>query len=70
MPSLAGGNTELGGSKLKNGKGFLKPNFELGPSLGKIRSPGPPVSCHDSLLHMQLEAGLNRDLLLPAASCP
>ena len=28
-----GGYTELGGGKLKKGKGFLKPNFELGPSL-------------------------------------
>jgi hypothetical protein len=26
------GFTELGGSKLKRGKGFLKPNFELGPN--------------------------------------
>jgi hypothetical protein len=27
------GNTELGGgSKLKKGKGFLKPNLELGPN--------------------------------------
>ena len=32
MPSLIGGNTELGGGKLKKGKGFLKPNFELLPN--------------------------------------
>ena len=33
MLNGAGGYTELGGGKLKKGKGFLKPNFELGPSL-------------------------------------
>ena len=27
MPRLLGGYTELVGSKLKKGKGFLKPNF-------------------------------------------
>ncbi len=27
MPNLVGGYTELGGSKLKNSKGFLKPNY-------------------------------------------
>jgi hypothetical protein len=32
MPRLVVGYTELGCSKLKKGKGFLKPNFELGPS--------------------------------------
>ncbi len=32
MLNLVGGNTELGGSKLKNGKGKSKPNCELGPS--------------------------------------
>jgi len=32
MPRLVVGYTELAGSKLKKGKGFLKPNFELGPS--------------------------------------
>ena len=31
MPRLGGGYTELGGDKLKKGKGFLKPNFELVP---------------------------------------
>jgi hypothetical protein len=33
MPKLVGGYTELSCSKLKKGKGFLKPNFELGPNL-------------------------------------
>jgi len=33
VPKLVGGNTELGCSKLKNWKGFLKPNFELLPNL-------------------------------------
>ena len=34
MPSLGVDYTELGGGgKLKKGKGFSKPNFELGPSL-------------------------------------
>jgi len=32
MPSLGGDYTELGGSKLKKGKGFLEPNFEPGPN--------------------------------------
>jgi hypothetical protein len=32
MPSRVLGNTELGGDKLKKGKGFLKPNFEPGPN--------------------------------------
>ena len=32
MPKLVVGNTELGGGKLKKAKGFLKPNFELGPN--------------------------------------
>jgi len=32
MPSLVVGYTELGCSKLKKDKGFLKPNFELGPN--------------------------------------
>jgi len=31
MPRLVVGYTELGGGKLKRGKGFLKPNFELVP---------------------------------------
>jgi hypothetical protein len=30
MPRLVVGYTELGCSKWKRGKGFLKPNFELG----------------------------------------
>jgi transposase-like protein len=30
MPRLVVGNTELDGSKLKKGKGFLKPNFGVG----------------------------------------
>jgi hypothetical protein len=33
MPEFVVGNTELAGSKLKRGKGFLEPNFELGPNL-------------------------------------
>jgi len=32
MPILVVGNTELIGSKLKKGKGFLKPNLETLPS--------------------------------------
>ena len=32
MPSLVVDNTELGGGKWKKGKGFLKPNFGLGPN--------------------------------------
>jgi hypothetical protein len=31
MPKLVVGYTELGGSKLKKSKGFLEPNFGLGP---------------------------------------
>jgi hypothetical protein len=37
MPSLVGGDTELGGSKLKRGKGFLKSNFEPLPKPCQIR---------------------------------
>jgi hypothetical protein len=33
MPKLVVCNTELGGGKLKKWKGFLKPNYELGPKL-------------------------------------
>jgi len=33
MPRLVVGNAELGGSKLKKGNRFLKPNFELLPKL-------------------------------------
>ena len=33
MPKLVEDYTEHSGSKLKKGKGFSKPNFELGPSL-------------------------------------
>ena len=32
MPRLVVGYTELGCSKWKSGKGFLKPNFETGPT--------------------------------------
>ena len=32
MPRLVVAYTELGGSKFKKGKGFLKPNFERAPS--------------------------------------
>jgi len=35
-PRLVGGNTELGCSKLKMGKGFLKPNLERFPSLSAV----------------------------------
>jgi hypothetical protein len=35
MPRLVGGNTETVCGKLKKGKGFLKPNFELGPSVSR-----------------------------------
>jgi len=31
IPRLVVGNAELGFSKLKKGKRFLKPNFEVGP---------------------------------------
>ena len=31
IPRLVVGYTERDGSKLKKGKGFLKPNLELGP---------------------------------------
>jgi len=31
-PNLGVRYTELGGSKLKKGKGFSKPSFELGPN--------------------------------------
>ena len=31
MPRLVVGYTELGGGKWKKGKGFLKPNFGVGP---------------------------------------
>jgi hypothetical protein len=34
IPKLVEGYTELGCSKLKKGKGFLKPNFELLPNWG------------------------------------
>ena len=32
MPRLVVGNTELSCSKLKRGKGFLKPNLGVGPN--------------------------------------
>ena len=31
MPRMLVGYTEPGGGKLKKGKGFLKPNFGVGP---------------------------------------
>jgi hypothetical protein len=37
MPRLVGGDTEPEGSKLKRGKWFLKPNFELVPSPLQVR---------------------------------
>ena len=33
MPRLVVGNAELGDGKWKKGKGFLKPNFGVGPNL-------------------------------------
>ena len=33
MPKLVEGYTEVGCSKLQKSKGFLKPNFGLGPNL-------------------------------------
>ena len=33
VPELVAGYTELVGSKLKKGKGFLKPNFGVGLNL-------------------------------------
>jgi hypothetical protein len=33
MPRLVARHAELGGSKLKEGKGFLKPNFGVGANL-------------------------------------
>jgi hypothetical protein len=33
MLNRGGDYTELGGGKLKKWKGFLKPNYELGPKL-------------------------------------
>ena len=36
MPRLVGGNTELDGGKLKSWKGFLKPNFGLGPNPSEL----------------------------------
>jgi hypothetical protein len=33
MPKLVEGYTELGCGRLKKGKGFLKPNFDLLPNL-------------------------------------
>ena len=33
MSGLLVGNTEPGGSKLKIGKGFLTPNFGVGPNV-------------------------------------
>ena len=36
MPRLVVCNAELGCSKLKKGKGFLEPNFGLGPSLAGL----------------------------------
>jgi hypothetical protein len=39
MPEFVVGNTEPGCSKLKRGKGFSKPNFELGPNWGGCLIP-------------------------------
>ena len=36
MPKLVVGYTELGGSKLKKGNGFLKPNFGVGPNVASV----------------------------------
>jgi len=47
MPRLLVGYTELDGSKLKKGRGFLKPNFGVGPNWlcpgvghSSLRKPG------------------------------
>ena len=39
MPKLVKGYTEPGCSKLKRGKGFLKPNFGGGPNTAVIADP-------------------------------
>jgi hypothetical protein len=41
MPRLVGGDTETVCGKWKRGKGFLKPNFELGPKArtGSLQVP-------------------------------
>ena len=41
MPRLLVDYTELGGSKSKKGKGFLKPNFGVGPNL--VAVTGAPL---------------------------
>ena len=40
MPRLVVGYTDLVGGKLKKGKGFLKPNFGVGPSVNQSSSEG------------------------------
>ena len=41
MPNLVVDYTELGGGKLKKGKGFLKPNFGVRPNL--VAVTGAPL---------------------------
>ena len=48
MPRLVVGNTELSCSKLKNWKGFLKPNFGQGPKPSGLAAH--ETSRHDCLL--------------------
>ena len=57
MPELVVGYTEYSGSKLKKGKGFLKPNFGVGPKASMpigylpdeplILHPQAPLSSRD-----------------------
>ena len=44
MPRWGVGNTELGGGKLKKGKGKRKPNFGVGPNrITPVREIGLPA---------------------------
>ena len=50
MPRLVGGDTELGGGKLKRGNRFWKPNLGMGPN-------GTSCSAHqDSLTYLDAES--------------
>ena len=50
MPRLVVGYTELGGGNLKKDKGFLKPNFELGPNPAWIFISHPGLACRPPIL--------------------
>jgi hypothetical protein len=52
MPSLVVGNTEQAGGKLKNWKGFSKPNFEPGPNCSGWLSGCFPV---EKVIHHALD---------------